>query len=236
MSKRINKVFFLSLIVILLSTITACKKPTNSITPIKMHSVSFFINDELFLKAYVDEGEQAKEIEAKDLLGKNFLYWSYNDKAYNFKDKVMENLKLYAVYGDADKCDVNSILTITKTSYDSKVQNQIQPTPNKMYRYYLELENSSDVEAYNYELSVTPKINFSGTVTYRIVTSDISSSTNKFVSPSDLEKVTISVPAHSSVFVVVDCMVVEVEAEIIPDVYKIEYTYNFTPIPIRIID
>lgn len=223
MRRFISRIMIITLTFGSLLMITSCKKNKNNyITPIQMHSVTFFVQNEQYQKKYVNHGERVKEITGKVIEGKNFLYWSLDNQVYNFYSGVNQNLKLYGVYEDAEVVELNeksSKIELTKTSYDASNHLLNSPITNLDYRYYIGFKNTSDTPV-KIKVELTPIINFSGDIRVRLLKEDDSSAL--WYSQTEITPLVIDNITNDVKYIIIDWMIAELTPEIIPEKYEVK--------------
>lgn len=227
MRQSFNKAMIITLCLITLFTMTSCKKNNNQyITPITMHSVTFYVDNEQYQKKYVNEGAKVKEISGKNVEGKNFIHWSLNNNAYNFYSSVNENLKLYGVYKDASVVlinDNNNVYNLTEISYNAKDHLNNSPITNLDYRYYIGIKNETETSK-KIKIEITPIINFSADLRVRLLEEDDPSAV--WYNHTNLKPIEINLESNELEYIIIDWMLVEITPEIIPESYEVKINFS----------
>lgn len=223
MRRFISRIMIITLTLGSLLMAVSCKKNDNNyVTPIQMHSVTFFVQNEQYQKKYVKHGERVKEITGQNIEGKNFLYWSLDSQVYNFYSGVNENLKLYSVYEDAEVVELNgdsSKLELTKISYDASNHLLNSPITNLDYRYYIGIKNTTDTPV-KIKIELTPIINFSGDIRVRLLEEEDSSAL--WYSQTEITPLVIDNLSSDVKYIIIDWMIAELTPEIIPEKYEVK--------------
>lgn len=95
MNKFFKKAFLLLMVVFSAIAIASCNKNSDDTI---YYEVKYMVENTEMAKYFVEEGQKASPITAKEFDGKTFKYWTLNGKEYDFSIPVTSDLTFIAEY------------------------------------------------------------------------------------------------------------------------------------------